>query len=165
MVDIIANVIAVVSVVVTGIFSWLVYKATKATQRVAEETFSLNKRLIEEENKRVEEHRKIMRLQLSQILLKEISEVELAMASTDPMYIYNALKKAPIKSEVQIQDLADFFLEDEIKMINRAWNSYDVYRNNYYRKSYPGTEITVLVEKAPPVLEDINNLRNTLINI
>lgn len=164
MVDVIANFIAAIGVLVTGIFSCLVYRATSATAKVAEETLNLNKRLIEEEKRRTEEQKKIMRMHLSRVILDETRKVENALASIDEMIIYRNLYKVPAHLSVQTKELAEYFSSEEISIIRKAWDSYEQYRNDYFQDVYQGNGMKVLVENASPVLMELNNVVNILAN-
>jgi hypothetical protein len=164
--DLISNVIAFMGVLVTGYFTYLVYKATKATADVAEATLELSREIATKEEERVKNYRRIMRRQLVPYILKESQKVHDAVVDIDEMSIFRKLTNvAPKSLNIDMSELAEFFNEGEVKTITRAWETYDDYLRKYYKTGYNGNEMKVLLEKSTTVSLPFHELIELLKNV
>lgn len=159
------NIIAVLGVVVTAFFTYMVYKATKATADVARETYELNRSITEQEEKRISEQKRIMRRLLLPRISKESKLAYDAVVDIDYSNIYKKLVEAPETLSISEEDLANYFSTEEVSVMIRAWEVYEKYRSNYFRKNYGGDGMKILLEKAPPVIEAFSELENLLNDI
>lgn len=155
--------IALGGVIVTGIFSLLVWRATVKTVDLAEATFELNRELSFKEEERVKNYKRIMRRQLVPYILKESQKVHDSVVDTDERSIHRKLTNdAPKSLNVNMNELAEFFNDDEAEIINRAWETYDSYLMKYYQTGYQGNGMKVLLEHSPTVIITFHELIETL---
>lgn len=144
--------IALSGVVVTALFSLLVWLATVKTADVADATYKLSAELASKEEKRAETYKRIMRRQLVPYILKESQKIHDAVVDTEVRNIHRKLTyDAPERLDVNMSELAEYFSEDEADLITKAWEIYDDYRRKYYKSSYQGNDIDILFEKSPTV--------------
>ncbi|QFF98805.1 hypothetical protein PB01_08145 [Psychrobacillus glaciei] len=160
-----SNIIAAVGVLVTGTFSYFVWKATNATAQVANATFELSKELAQKEDNRREEYKRIMRRQLLSVISKESKIVYDAVVDIDPMNILMKLRDAPVYLSINKTELAEYFSVDEVATIIKAWETYESYRTKYYKETYRGNELKLLLEKNQPVIIHFEELKDKLNNI
>lgn len=151
----ISDCITLLGVIITGLFSFLVWKATKETADVAKATYKLSEKLALNEENRSNKYRNIMRRQLVPHILKESEKVYNAVADTDASNLYLKLRNNTIETlNISMTDLAEYFSEEEVKLITKAWETYENYRSKYYRNGYNGNGMNILLEKNEPVIMD-----------
>lgn len=153
MAEIIANWIAGVGVLFTAVFSYLVYRVTDNSTKIAEEALNLNRRLIQEEARREFQQRKIIRMQIVPGIIDKSNVVYDALTEEDVSRMFKKIRDAPTELEVDVKDFAEYFSEDEVLTVTKAWSMYTDYRKSFYKPRYGGNEIEILKEKAPPVIE------------
>lgn len=161
----ISNIIAACGVLVTGIFSYLLWKANKEMANIAKATLKLSEEIVVKEENRLIEYKRIMRRQLLPKILGNTQAAYHAVVDTDSMNIYRKLKRAPESLNIDKRELAEYFSADEVGLIIRAWEIYENYRAKYFKESYSGNEIDILLEKAPIVIENFCDLENMLNDI
>lgn len=166
MADLTSNIIAASGVLVTGYFTFLVYKATKATAEATEATLKLSEGLATKEDNRVREYRRIMRRQLVPYILKESQKVHDAVVDTDEMKIHRKLtNEAPKSLNIDMSELAEFFSDGEVEIIIRAWETYYDYLKKYYKTGYNGNEMKILLDKSTTVTLPFHELIELLKNV
>lgn len=165
MADLTSNIIASIGVLVTGTFSFFVWKATNATAKVANATLELSKELALKEEERKAEHKRIMRRQLLPIVSKESKAAYDAVVDIEPMNILRNLRNAPVNLSINKTELAEYFSIDEVAAIIKAWETYESYRSKYYKETYRENEIYALLENNQPVILHFDDLNAMLSNI
>lgn len=141
-------------VFVTGLFSFLVWRATLKTVEVSKAMFELNQRVTLIEEKREKEYRNNMRMQWIYSILADSEIVYNSLARESPIKLHRAmLKIKDVDLKINMNDLAAFFDDSEVKLINSTWDFYRKYKSDYFKEVYPGNEIDILFEKAPRVSE------------
>ena len=155
--------ITLAGVVATSFFSFLVWIATKKSADVAKVTLELNKSITQREKAKDEEYRKIMRNHILNELVKDSKTVHDAVISVDEMVIHkNLMSDIPTTLNVDIEVLAKYFTEYECNLIIEAWDSYNYYRETYFKSGYNDNGITMLVTKASIVIDKFHPLLETL---
>lgn len=162
MTEVIGNFIAGVGVLVTGGFTYLVYKATKATADATKATLQLSNEIASKEESRRQEYRRIMRRQLLPEISRDSKAAYDAVVDIDAREIYGKLKEAPERLNISKEELAEYFNTHEVNVIKKAWETYEEYRRKYFRNTYSGNEIEILLEKSPKVIENFSELQNML---
>jgi hypothetical protein len=157
--------ISTVGVIITGIFTALVWRATvrtaeatKAAADTAEATLKLNEDLAKREEVREAEFNKLMKIQLTPKILKESELAYNSVVDTSEFEIHRKLENAPKKLSVDIKEIAKYFSESEVKIILNAWETYDRYLSKYYQKTYMGDGMRALLDNAEPVIFGFNDL-------
>ncbi|GEM_PF-7034817 len=155
--------ITLVGIIVTSIFSCLVWVATKRSADVAKATLDLNKSIVDRENNKEEEYRKIMRNHVLNSLIRDSKIVHDAVISIDEREIHRKLLGGiPTTLNVAKEELAKYFNEEEYNLITEAWGSYELYRETYLREGYNGDGMNMLVTKAPIVIDKFHPLLQSL---
>lgn len=151
-----------VSIVVTAWFSYRVLKATEATNEVTRATLELSKQISRAEEERQKEFTEKMRKQLIPEIIKQSKAANDATVDTTASKINIKLKNAPTELLVTNEELATYFKQEEINVIRAFWESYTEYRKKYYKMTYYGDQIELLLKNAPPIAQKYADLINTI---
>lgn len=140
-------------VLVTGFFSYLVYRATQTTADLAKATYDLS---IAENAKQVQrelEFKKAMRLLYKGQLQKKTREILYALTSIDWTHIYNSLRAMDEKNiGVPPEEIAKYFDLSEVEIINKASLTFEGYLRNYLKEGYSGEEGALVTYADQPIL-------------
>ncbi|MEK1832517.1 hypothetical protein AAAC51_37175 [Priestia megaterium] len=153
--DWITYVLTVISIIVTAWFSYRVLKATEATNE-------LSKQISRAEEERQKEFKMKMRKQLIPEILNQSKTAHNATVDLDTRNINKKLKTAPKELVITNEELASYFSEEEITAIKEFWAVYSNYRKTYFKETYNGNEIELLLDNAAPVAETYSDLVNIL---
>ena len=153
--DWITYVLTVISIIVTAWFSYRVLKATEATNE-------LSKQISRAEEERQKEFKMKMRKQLIPEILNQSKAAHNATVDLDARNINGKLKTAPKELLITNEELASYFSQEEITAIKEFWAVYSNYRQTYFKETYNGNEIELLLDNAAPVAETYSDLVNIL---
>jgi hypothetical protein len=163
--DVVYYIISSISILITGIFSLLVWIATKesanaskATAEMAAATLELNRLTIERQEQRESEHRMAMRLQYITPILKTAKSIYNALVSTNGGEIDKALRKISFSHGISPEEIAKYFLIHEVEQINNAWDTFDNYLTLYFKDGYSGNEMGLLATHAPYSIIEFDKL-------
>lgn len=161
--------IAITNMLATLLLSYFVYKATKksadATEQTAiltEESIKLSRAIQQRQDLDAEKHKHALRIQYVDVLNKKCKKVLNAVVSSNAMHIFKSLRDLDYKHEIKPETLAFCFSSKEVQAINKAWSSLDTYLELYFRETYNGDEMGLLVTHAPIVIEPFENLEKEL---
>lgn len=150
--------IYLVGIIVTGIFSYVIWKvtkegalATKDTADLAKATNDLNKQIFEKDHHS-------MRVQIKDQLLKVIKPIQDALISTDGPEIDKCLKQLQLSNPISAYHIAKHFNETDANQINWSWAVFEDYKSNYYKDSYKDNEIGLLATHAPNSIIEFGKL-------
>jgi hypothetical protein len=160
--DWITYALTVVSIAVTAWFSYRVLKATEATNEVTAATLELSKQISRAEEERQKEFIFKMRKQLLPEIIKQSKAAHDATVDTSASKINLKLKSAPTELLVTNEELATYFKQEEINVIRGFWETYTDYRKKYYKMSYHGNAMELLLQHNAPIAEKYADLINTI---
>lgn len=159
------NVVTIAGIIITGIFSLLVWLATKATANVAKETLKLNERIFNEEQKREKEFNSRMRSVLKNSILNESKIAWNAVSQTEITRMSSKTHSAPEKLSIDKNEMAQHFTNEEIKVTFDAWDSFRDFKLFFPHQMHYSDEITKLqLQKATPIAEKFTLLIQKLTN-
>jgi hypothetical protein len=163
--------ITTVGVIVTGFFTWLVWRATKetanATQAAADTakaTLKLNEDLAKKEELREKQFNDLMKIQLTPKILRESEDALNAIVDTESLNILMKLKEAPNELSIDKKEIVKYFSSKEVETITKAWELYEAFRKKYYLKSgfNNSEEVKELLNNSQPVAIAFSELINLL---
>lgn len=173
----IANMVSTIILSITTIvLSIFVYKATKKsadasektvnlterTVELTEESFRLSKSVQEIQSMEAEKQKKALKMQYVDILYKKCKQILRAITSADATYIYNSLRDLEYQHGIKPETLAASFSDEEVFLIKNAWSALDTYMELYYKETYSGDEMGLLVTNAHIPYEPFEKLKSFL---
>lgn len=157
--DIIYYIISSIGILVTGIFSFLVWKATVASNKVANSNYELSRSIIDNKN---ETNRRIKDEYIDLVIsnTQKIKEnLLIQQKGLNFLYIQNIPKKCGL-TELQ---LAEFFDAYEAEIIKKCWNELEEYlfvhwKDNHgeFKSSFIGDEASKAKEGTKKVISKCN---------
>lgn len=159
------NIITLAGIVITAIFSFMIFLATRESAKATKATLKLNEEIVAREEARLAEHNRIMRRLILPKVAAESKIIYDAITEVDPTEIFKKLVYAPRKLNINIDDLPKYFSSQEVDKIITAWESYEHYLDKYFKKHYGGNEIKILFEKANPVIKEFEELNKFLTHV
>ncbi|OOC59059.1 hypothetical protein [Paenibacillus ihbetae] len=169
----IVNTVATILLSITTIvLSVFVYGATKKaadaaekTVNLTEESLKLNRKIQEMQAAEAEKLRNGLRMQYVDVLYKKCEQIRLSVTSMDAQEIHRSLSAIDYNHHVKPETLAFCFSTEELHVIKKAWSALDYYLNSYYRKTYKGSEMGLLVTNAHIPISAFEELKGLLESI
>lgn len=164
--------IQIIGIIVTGIFSFLVWKATQKqaeatieTAKLTSATLELSKRLAEKAEIQNKEFKEKIRRQLKVKILTVFDSVFNALNALSREQIHRQVTSAIKDLDVDDKEIASNFTKDEFDAITDAWNSYKEYLRKYFRMGYPsndGASLDDLYNRTDVVIPKLRKAINIL---
>lgn len=157
--DIVYYIISSIGIFITGIFSFLVWRATVANNKVAKSNYELSRSIIENKN---ETNRRIKDEFINLIIsnTKKVKE-NLLIQQKELNFVY--IKTIPKKCGLTELQFAEFFDAYEIEIIKKCWNELDEYLFKYwknscgeFKNSFIGDEATKAKEGTKKIISICN---------
>lgn len=163
--DIIYYSISFLGIVITGLFSFLVWKATKKSTQVAQESYNLSQSII---NSQKQLKHNVKNEFVRTILLRAndvLVSLEVQRKGLNTAIIAKIPKECGL-SEVQ---LAEYFGLEEREIINKTWDILNNYldkhwtdKNGQFKGTFSGDELVNVIEAVTEPIEAFNFLINNL---
>lgn len=162
--DIIYYIISVIGIIVTGIFSYLVWKATKKSTQVAQESYNLSQSIINSQAKLKANIR-------DQFISKVLSNanVVLEILTIQRSQLTLRMERIPKSCGLSETELAEYFEQKEREIIYKAWEMLNGYIEKYIndstgkiRKSFYDEEADHATKATIPLIQTFTSLINSL---
>lgn len=164
--------IAITNSLATIVLSWFVFRATKKsadatvkTTNLTEQSMQLNRQISDRHEKEAGERREALRIQYTDTLWRKTREISRMLSKLDGLGIHQSLSNYDISHEISAENLAIAFDSKEVRVIHDAWFVLENYLDNYYKGTYIGDEIGILVTHADKPLEALKKAEQLLENI
>ena len=153
--DIINYVIAIIGILTTGIFSYLVWKATEKSNEVAIASHKLSEAII---NSQADLKSKA-RNEYIRTVLKNASIVKDALNAQSTSFVVDRMKEIQGNCGVTEEKLAEYFEKNETDKINEVWGLLGDYIDNdlkdrygkFRKEALPMDESVLLRKKASDI--------------
>lgn len=159
--DIINYIISFSSVAVTGIFSYLVWRATQKSTKVAQESYNLSQSIISSQKQlKVNVKGEFIRLIISRANdVIDILRIQNSGANISKM------KSIPKNCGLSEMQIAEYFDVDERGIINKSWDILNDYLEKFwtdkygkFKDSFSGNEIDYAITSTTEPLEAFTSL-------
>lgn len=151
------NILSII-ILITGTFSFLVWRATKNGAEANRNIYELNKKLseINELNKQ-----SLKREYLNQVI-RNTQLIELAIADQLNTLNIDSMKKAPKHHGLSTEQLAIYFDEEEINIIENIWSKVKRYLEDYWMEENGEIKITFLEDERLNMIQASEHLKEFL---
>lgn len=155
--DIITYILTVLNILVIGIFSYLLWRATVQSNKLSEAIIKTNKEL--EAN---------IQAGLLKEVINQAEEVITALSPSEDKLLFATLPKIPLKCKLEPEELARLN-EEERELIDKFWEIYRDYIKNYwiepsgnFRKSFGGQGFKHAAQAAKKTKEELEDILEKL---
>ncbi|MEC2074574.1 hypothetical protein [Metabacillus fastidiosus] len=137
-----ALIVSICGVIVTGVFSFLIWQANKQSAIAAKEATNAaieSARISQSMLEMQEEQKESIRNQLKRDITTQVYFIERnlnTMVSTGK-YSSEIMSRLPEKINITNLELANYFSEDERALIYKARSKFENYRNDYFTNGKP----------------------------
>lgn len=150
--DIINYIITSLGLLVTGIFSYLVWKATQQSTEVAKASYKLSESII---NSQLQLKAKIKEEYIRNVC-KNINEVIEGLKSQKSALSAYKINNIPRSCGLTEEQIAEFFSDLERQAINNAWESLDNYIQDYWTDTHGKIKESFIGNEAEAARKYIN---------
>lgn len=127
--DLIYYIISSIGILITAIFSYLVWTATNKSNELAQASYKLSESIINSQK----ELKKDLKLEYARTLLKNAKLVKECLELQQDNLNINKIKDLPKSCGLNQEQIAEYFNEDERLTINNSWEDLDNYIEKYWK--------------------------------
>lgn len=153
------NILAMINILVTGIFSFLVWKATKVGADAAKLTYELNEKIVRNE----ELAKKSLKDEYITKVYLRLLEFENAVRKQTKKLDVHAMKRAPKTSGLTDEQRARYFTREELNIIDEIWLEIEEYLDRHwtnkdgtFKEAFDGIELQNMQMESEALSQSID---------